>query len=230
MPYLFLSFIGFAYTDVTNTVRCSPVASSTIQKCVKFGPIVGGAVGGLLIIIIALTLWCLRKKRARRSNLPPSVKRNMATEPSWVVDNESPWHDMDEDWFSNMTQTLGNQGNDGQPIMEPDTPHRPLSIAPQVCLTTIPVHYSTDVLKDDGLAKLVSPSSASRWSEIETGNYIQPQHLAGHPLFVRIQVTSSRLTLSCSYIVFLGSETHTIGMPIYIFPSSGRHDDINTHY
>jgi hypothetical protein len=92
-----------------------------------------------VVALVAGLLWYFCKKRIRRSGLPNAAKQRHRTEPAQVVDNEAltPWHDVGVTQFSPWIWPPGGPGGHVQPIVEPNEPHRPISIAPQVCKLTI---------------------------------------------------------------------------------------------
>jgi len=102
---------GSGYIDMSDQIRCTdPVATSSNHKR-AIGPIVGGTVGGLTLIIAALMLWYFRKKRNGRSRSPDVPQQDTAVmaEPSWFVDNETPWRGIEVNRSSPAVRPSGSQ-------------------------------------------------------------------------------------------------------------------------
>jgi hypothetical protein len=119
---------------MSKMVRCTDPAANPVVHKSKIGPIVGGAVGGLAIILAAVILWYLRKKRSERSSLPYIARRESVVEPSRFVDDGDPWYVVELSRFSPLVRSSGSQSNYDRPNLEPNAIRRPIFIAPQVCL------------------------------------------------------------------------------------------------
>lgn len=172
---------GSGYIDMSDMVRCTDPAAKPKSK---IGPIIGGAAGGLSIILVAVILWYLRKKRSERFSLPYVTQRETTVEPSRFVDNGAPWHGMQVSGFEPLVPSLGSQINYDGPNLEPNALGRPILIAPQV----------------DDFATSTQPSS---WSSIPLcRNETDQTAIQDHkPTSLRGPSTLSRLTPSTSNLM-----------------------------
>jgi hypothetical protein len=121
---------------MSNMVRCTDPAANPVIHRSRIGPIVGGAVGGLAIILAAVILWYLRKKRSERSSLPYVAQQESVMEPSRFVDNGVPWHGMEVSGLSPWVPSSGSQSTYDRLNWEPNALREPILTAPQVCLNS----------------------------------------------------------------------------------------------
>jgi hypothetical protein len=83
-----------------------------------------------VIVLVAGLLWYIRKKGTERSTSPNSAQQRPLV--------EQPWHEVRGS--KPFILPPGSQVSHGRPVMESNEPRRPVSMSPQVCATSNPVH------------------------------------------------------------------------------------------